>query len=220
MRKPQFAVIGLGRFGSSVARALAREGYEVLALDADPQRVQELSETVTHAVAADATDEEALRSLGLRNFDVVVVAIGQDIQASILASLILKDMGVPKLVAKAQSELHGKVLQKIGVDQVIYPERDMGQRLAHQLISPNVIDYLELSPEHSVVEMRASGRMAGRTLRELDIRARFGCNVMAIRSGNAMNVTPRADDRIAEGDVLVVVGRNEDLQEMERFFSE
>lgn len=220
MRKPQFAVIGLGRFGSSVARALAREGYEVLAIDANAQRVQELSETVTHAVAADATDEEALRSLGLRNFDVVVVAIGQDIQASILASLILKDMGVPKLVAKAQSELHGKVLHKIGVDQVIYPERDMGQRLAHQLISPNVIDYLELSSEHSVVEMRASGRMAGRTLRELDIRARFGCNVMAIRSGNAMNVTPRADDRIAEGDVLVVVGRNEDLQEMERFFSE
>ena len=138
MAKKQYAVIGMGRFGSSVARELSDLGFEVLAIDVSEQKIQEVSNWVTHAVAVDSTDEEALRSLGLRNFDVVVVAIGEDIQASILTTLILKELGVPELIVKAQNELHGKVLNKIGADKVVFPERDMGLRVAHHLISPNI----------------------------------------------------------------------------------
>ena len=216
MKAKQFAVIGMGRFGSSVAKSLYNLGYEVLAIDLSEQRTQEMAGMVTHAVQADSTDEEALRALGLRNFDVVVVAIGQDIQASILTSLILKEMGVPYLVVKAQNELHGKVLKKIGADKVVFPERDMGVRVAHNLISPNIIDLIELSDEYSIVEMAASRAIIGKNLRQLDVRAKYGCNVMAIKSGARMNIAPHAEDTISENDILVVVGRNENLHRMQR----
>lgn len=219
MKNKQFAVIGMGRFGSSVAKTLFQMGYEVLAIDGNEHRIQENLSVVTHAVQADSTDEEALRALGLRNFDVVVVAIGQDIQASILTSLILKDLGVPTLIVKAQNELHGKVLIKIGVDKVIFPERDMGQRVAHNLISPNIIDYIELSEDYSIVEIKVAQPLIGKSLRQLDIRAKFGCNVMAIKSGDSMNIAPHAEDLIKENDILVVVGQNKDLQNFEKVFS-
>lgn len=218
--KKQFAVIGMGRFGSSVATSLYRLGYEVLAVDHNEEQIENVLNSVTHAVQADGTDEEALRAIGIRNFDVVVVAIGQDIQASILTSLILKDMGVEMLVVKAQTELHGKVLTKIGVDKVIFPERDMGLRLAHHLISPNILDYIELSEDHSIVEIHVTPLMVGKNLRELDIRAKYGCNVMAIKSDNGMNIAPRAEDIIKEDDVLIVVGSNEDLRKFEISFEE
>jgi trk system potassium uptake protein TrkA len=218
MKKQQFAVIGMGRFGSSVARTLYGMGYEVLAIDADEQRIQDVLGEVTHGVQADTTDEEALKAIGIRNFDVVVVAIGQDIQASILTTLILKELGVKRLVAKAQNAYHGKVLSKIGADKVIYPERDMGVRVAHRLISPNFMDMIELSEEYSIIEMEAPKQMIGRNLRQLDIRARYGCSVMAIKNKDGMNVAPRAEDEIAEGDILVIVGKNEDLHHLEVVF--
>lgn len=218
--KKQFAIIGMGRFGSSVAKTLYNLGFEVLAIDSNETRTQEVVNMVTHAVQADSTDEDALRALGIRNFDVVVVAIGQDIQSSILTSLILKDMGVTTLIVKAQNELHGKVLKKIGADKVIYPERDMGQRVAHNLISPNILDHIELSEDYSIVEIEVSHQMVGKTLRQLDIRAKFGCNVMAIKGGEKMNIAPHADDVIKTHDVLVVVGNNEDLHNFEVSFSD
>ncbi|MBE1442253.1 trk system potassium uptake protein TrkA [Paenibacillus sp. OAS669] len=218
--KKQFAVIGMGRFGSSVARTLSDLGYEVLAIDSSEQRTQEISTMVTHVVQADSTDEEALRSLGLRNFDVVIVAIGQDIQSSILTTIILKEIGVPKVVVKAQNELHGKVVKKIGADKVIYPERDMGQRVAHHLISSNILDYIELSETYSIIEVQASRTLIGKNLRELDIRAKYGCNVMAIKAGSHMNIAPSAEDLIKENDVLVIVGKNEDLNNFEKTFAE
>ncbi|GMX60609.1 MULTISPECIES: potassium channel family protein [Paenibacillus] len=218
--KKQFAVIGMGRFGSSVAKTLSNLGFEVLAIDSSEQRTQEVSNIVTHVVQADSTDEEALRALGLRNFDVVIVAIGQDIQASILTTIIVKEIGVPKVVVKAQNELHGKVLAKVGADKVIYPERDMGVRVAHHLISSNIIDYIELSEDYSIVEVQAVGQMVGRNLRELDIRAKYGCNVMAIRTGDKMNIAPHAEDIIKYNDILVVVGTNEDLKNFEKTFAE
>ncbi|GAA4875295.1 Ktr system potassium transporter KtrC [Paenibacillus vulneris] len=218
--KKQFAVIGMGRFGSSVARTLSDLGYEVLAIDSSEQRTQEISTIVTHVVQADSTDEEALRSLGLRNFDVVIVAIGQDIQSSILTTIILKEIGVPKVVVKAQNELHGKVVKKIGADKVIYPERDMGQRVAHHLISSNILDYIELSETYSIIEVQASRTLIGKNLRELDIRAKYGCNVMAIKTGSHMNIAPSAEDLIKENDVLVIVGKNEDLNYFEKTFAE
>ncbi len=220
MQKKQFAIIGMGRFGSSVAKTLYNLNFEVLAIDTDEHRTQEVISMVTHAVQADSTDEEALRALGLRNFDVVVVAIGQDIQASILTTLILKDMGVKMLVAKAQNELHGKVLAKIGADKVIYPERDMGHRVAHNLISPNILDHIELSDDYSIVDLQVGPSLIGKNLRQLDIRNKYQCNVMGIKSKNGkMNIAPHAEDLIKEDDVLVVVGKNEDLQKFETSFS-
>ena len=215
MAKKQYAVIGMGRFGTSVAKELSSMGFDVLAVDASEQRIQETASMVTHAVSADSTDEEALRALGIRNFDVVVVAIGEDIQSSILTTLILKDLGVPAIIVKAKNELHGKVLNKIGADKVIFPERDMGLRVAHHLVSPNILDYIDLSDDYSIMEMLATGELIGHNLRELDIRARFGCNVMAIRSEADMNISPSPDDRIEEGDVLVIVGHKNDITKLE-----
>lgn len=218
--KKQFAVIGLGRFGTSVAKTLSGLDFEVLAIDSSEQRIQEISSVVTHVVQADSTDEEALRALGLRNFDVVVVAIGDDIQASILTTIIVKEIGVPKVIVKAQNELHGRVLRKVGADKVIYPERDMGQRVAHHLISSNIIDYIELSEDHSIVEIKASQSMIGKNLRQLDIRAKYGCNVIGIKTGVQMNIAPHAEDLIKQDDVLIIVGNNEDLQNFEKTFAE
>lgn len=220
MQKKQFAILGMGRFGSSVAKTLYNLGFEVLVVDHDEHRVQEMLDVVTHAVQADAKDEDALRSLGLRNFDVVVVAIGQDIEVSILASLILKEMGVKTLVAKAQNDMHGKVLAKIGVDKVIFPERDMGVRVAHNLISPNILDHIELSDDYSIVDIVAGPALIGKNLRQLDLRNKYGCNVMGIKSkSGGMNIAPHAEDLIKEHDILVIVGHNENLHKFEMQFS-
>ncbi|ACS99800.1 potassium channel family protein [Paenibacillus sp. JDR-2] len=220
MAKKQFAVIGMGRFGSSIASSLTEMGFEVLAIDSSEDRIQDAINKVTHAVSADSTDEEALRSLGIRNFDVVVVAIGEDIQASILTTLILKDLGVKMIVVKAQNELHGKVLTKIGADKVVYPERDMGMRVAHHLISPNILEYIEISEDHSIIDLKAPEAMIGKSLKQLDIRAKFKCNVMAIKTNGQMNIAPYADDLIRPEDVLVIVGRNADLSNLEIAYSE
>jgi trk system potassium uptake protein TrkA len=217
--KKQFAVIGMGRFGSSVARTLCDLGFEVLAIERSEEKMEDVVDLVTHVVQADSTDEEAMRSLGIRNFDVVVVAIGQDIQSSILTTIILKELGVPTVVVKAQNELHAKVVRKVGADKVIFPERDMGMRVAHHLISPNIIDYIELTDGYSILEVAATGPLRGRNLRELDIRAKYRCNVIAIKAGGKMNITPHAEDLITEHDVLVVVGRNSDLQNFEKAYS-
>jgi trk system potassium uptake protein TrkA len=211
----QYGVIGLGRFGSSVAKTLYEYGYDVMAIDSNEDRIQENLNHVTHAVQADSTDEEALKALGIKNFDVVVVAIGQDIQSSILTTLIIKDLGVKNLVVKAQNDLHGKVLYKIGADKVVFPERDMGLRVAHHLISPNILDFIELADDYSIVEIVASEFMVGKNLLQLDVRAKYGCNVMAIKSGEKINVAPHAQDRISHGDILVVMGQNADLQKFE-----
>lgn len=211
-----FAVIGLGRFGSSVAKTLSAMGYEVMAVDNDEMRVQEISHVVTHAVQADATDEDAMRALGVRNADCAVVSIGQNIQASILSTLLLKGLGVPYVAAKAQNELHGRVLDKVGADRVIYPERDMGVRVARNLVSSNLLDYLELSPDYSILETVASQRVVGKTLGELNLRARHGISIIAIRRGSDINLSPGADDVILEDDTLVMMGRIDQLDKLQK----
>jgi trk system potassium uptake protein TrkA len=217
--KKQFVVIGIGRFGSSVAKTLSQMGFEVLAIDHREAQIQEISATVTHAVQADSTDEEAMRALGVLNFDVVIVAIGEDIQASILTTLILKEMGVGSIVVKAVNDLHGKVLKKIGADKVVFPERDMGTRVAHHLISSNILDYIELSADYSIVEIKVSPNMVGKSLRQLDIRAKFGCNVIAIKQNQNLIIPPIAEDPLKENDILVIVGKNESLQQFEVSFA-
>jgi len=215
MKRGQYAVIGLGRFGSSLAEELVNLGYEVLGIDKDEESVDEMSEVLTHVVVADATDEEVLRSLGIRNFDCAIVAIGDDIQSSIMAAILLKDMGVKTVVTKALSELHGKVLQKIGVDRVIFPERDMGIRVAHQLVSPNLLDYIELSDDYTIVELSVPKRLSGRTLKELDPRAKYGCSVVAINKKKGVIIAPTATDTLDEQDVMVIIGTNEQIETFE-----
>jgi trk system potassium uptake protein len=215
MKRSQYAVIGLGRFGSSIAKELIKLGYEVLGIDKDEEHVDEMSNVLTHVVVADATDEEVLRSLGIRNFDCVVVAIGDDIQSSILTAILLKDMGVKHVVAKALSELHGKVLNKIGVDRVIFPERDMGVRVAHQLVSPNLLDFIELSKDYTIVELSVPKRLCGLSLKDLDPRARFGCSVVAINKKEGVIIAPSATDTVEEHDVMVLIGTNEQIETFE-----
>jgi trk system potassium uptake protein len=217
--KKQFVVIGIGRFGSSVARTLSQMGFEVLAIDQREAQIQEISSIVTHAVQADSTDEEALRALGVRNFDVVIVAIGEDIQASILTTLILKEIGVKSIVVKAVNDLHGKVLKKIGADKVVFPERDMGTRVAHHLISSNILDYIELSAEYSIVEIQVYPNMVGKSLRQLDIRAKYGCNVIAIKHGASLVIPPSAEQPLKDDEILVIVGKNDSLQRLEVSFA-
>lgn len=211
----QFAVIGLGRFGTSVAETLTHLGHQVLAIDKDEEKVQHLVGTVTHAVQADVTDETALKALGIRNVDVAVVAIGQDMGSSILATLVLKGLGVKHVIAKAHSELHGKVLEKVGADRVIYPERDMGVRVANNLVSSNILDYIELSPDYGIVETVTPKAFIGKTLRELNLRAKYGINVVAIKGKDEkIRVSPGADDRIQEGDIIVAIGSTETLNRL------
>jgi trk system potassium uptake protein TrkA len=215
MKRNQFVIIGLGRFGSSLARELIQLEYEVLGIDKDEEAVQDMSQVLTHAVVAESTDEEVLRSLGVRNFDCGVVAIGDDIQASILTAIILKDLGVKKVVAKAMSELHGRVLEKIGVDRVVYPERDMGIRVAHQLVSPNLLDYIELSKEYTIAELAVPKCLNGVSLQDLNPRARFGCSIVAINKPKGIIIAPSATDVLAEKDVMVVIGTNNQIEQFE-----
>ncbi|QUH27154.1 TrkA family potassium uptake protein [Serpentinicella alkaliphila] len=217
MKLKQFIVVGCGRFGSSVARTLYQMGHDVLAIDADEDIVQHISEHVTHAVQADATDENSLRALGIRNFDVAVITIGADIQSSVMATLIVKELGIKYVVSKAQNEMHAKVLYKIGADRVVFPERDMGVKVAHNLVSSNILDFIELAPDFSIMEISALEEWYGKTLQDLNIRAKYGINVMAVKKkNNEINVSPIARDVIDEGDIMVVIGHNNDLKKLQR----
>ena len=192
MANKQFVIIGLGRFGSSIAKTLYSLGNDVLAIDKDEDIVQEIADSVTHAVQLDATDENALRALGIRNFDVAVVTIGDNIQSSIMATLLVKELGVKYIIAKGHSDLHAKVLYKIGADRVVLPEKDMGVRVAHNLVSANILDYIELSEDYSVMEIQVLDEWSGKTLNELRLRSKYGINVMAIKRGDEVNLSPSA----------------------------
>jgi len=216
--KREFAVIGLGRFGGSVCEELSLEGMKVLAIDKNEHKVNEFKNIASHAVIADSTDEGVLKELGIKNMDHVIVAIGDNIEASILTTVILDDLGVKKITVKAQSDYHAKILHKIGANQVVHPERDMGKRIAHSIISSNILDYLELSDDYSMVEVAASKKMLGKTLIDLNIRAKFGCNVVAIKNGKDINVSPTADYKINFEDTLIVIGADEDISKFEKHY--
>ncbi len=213
MRK-QFAVIGLGRFGTSLALTLSSLGHDVLAVDTSEQAVQKVANEVTHSVQADARDESALKALGIRNFDVVVVAIGNDLEANILITVMLKELGIKYVVVKAQSNLHGKVLEKVGADKVVYPEKDMGIRLAQSLVSSNVMDYIELHPNYSIMEVLAPFAYTNKTLGELDLRAKYGLSVLAIKKNDTIVVAPGADSKVEKGDALILLGHNKVLSKL------
>jgi len=215
MAKKQFVIIGLGRFGASIAKTVYNLGHDVLAIDISEDRIQEIVDNVTHAVQLDATDENALRTLGIRNFDVAVVTIGSNIQASIMVTLLVKEMGVKYILAKGNSELQAKVLYKIGADRVILPEQDMGTRVAHNLVASNILDYIELSSEYSMIEIEPLKEWYNKSLKDTRIRADYGINVVAIKTEHNINVSPSADYVIKDKDVLVALGSSEDLGKFE-----
>ncbi|HBT19822.1 MAG TPA: potassium uptake system protein [Peptococcaceae bacterium] len=212
----QYVVIGLGRFGESVARTLSSLGHEVLVIDKSEEKVQEIADFVTTAIKADAQNEEFLRSVDIASYDAVVVAMAQSVEANILVNMLLKDLGVKYIVAKAQSKLHGEVLEKIGVNKIIYPEWDMGERVARALtMSHNILDYVEISPEHTIVEIAAPEEFVGKTLRQLDLRARCNISILAAKKGDNVVVAPGGEYIIDRGDILVAIGSYRDLRKLE-----
>lgn len=213
--KKQFLVIGLGRFGSSICKELYKLGHEVLAIDLSPERVELLRDFSSHTAVANAADEGNLKALGARNFEHAVVAIGDDLQTSVLCTLMLKEIGVPIVWVKAKDLQHQKILEKVGADRVIQPENEMGIRIAHHMDSEKVIDYIDLSEDYSIIELIASYKLGNKSLLELDIRAKYNCTVLAIKQGEAVNVAPMPEDRVKQGDILVVMGHRSDLKRFE-----
>ena len=216
-QKKQYIVFGLGRFGRAIAETLCKDGEEVLGVDRRMDLVEDMRDVLTHAVQMDAMDRDALEALGVQDFDAAFVTMGSDIRASGTIVMSLKELGAKRIIAKAHDEFHGRMLEKLGADQVLFPERDMGRRVAHTLVSGNIIDFLELSSEYSMVEIRPKSEWIGRTLQELSMRSRLGINVVAIRSGEKLNAMPKPGDVLREEDVLLAVVSEETLRKLDRW---
>jgi trk system potassium uptake protein TrkA len=212
--KRQVVVIGLGRFGTSVASSLSGSGYDVLAVDSGEREVQLASTSITHSVHADATDEAVLNELGVKDFDVAVVAIGSDIQSSVLVTVLLKKLGIPYVVARANNMLHGEILRKIGADKVVFPEYEMGNRVAHELLLGNVSDYLPVTSRYGIISIEAQDDFGGQTLADLGIgpRGRDSVGALLIRRGNEVIITPAVSEVIKAGDVLILAGTDDRLE--------
>lgn len=213
MKRQLFGVIGLGRFGSAISTTLAELGHDVIGVDSNEDNVRRMADVVSQAVQLDATDARALRAAGIADVNVAVVSIGENIESSLLAVMLLHELGVRTVVAKAVTPLHGRILERLGVSRVIFPERDMAIRLAHSLVMPNVLDYVELSRDFSFVELPAPAAFVGQTLRQLELRPKFGLTLIAIKrraaDGNEVtNVSPSAEEVLQRDDVLVLLGSN------------
>lgn len=206
----QFAVIGLGRFGRSVCKTLHHLGYDVLGLDSNEKLVaQAMADQITaHAIQLDSTEPLALKEAGVFEFDTVIVAIGNYIQESIITTLNVKEGGVPYVVAKASNETHGKLLEKVGADRVVFPEYDMGCNLARSLTRPKILERFNLDPEHSIVEVAVPEDFDGQTIAELNLRARFGLNLIAVGDEQKFQINPEPGRHLHKGQIMVVVGDN------------
>ncbi|MFC3900806.1 potassium channel family protein [Aliicoccus persicus] len=214
--KKQFVVIGLGRFGSSVADTLLYQGHEVLVIDRDMSKVEPFMSTATLAVQADATDENVLNELGIRNYEHAIVAIGEDIQSSLLVTLLLKEIEVNTVITKAKDDLHGKMLNKIGADRVVYPERDMGERLAHHLDSSNLIEHIRLSREYDIIEIAAPKSFYNKSVQSLMGMTKKKMTIVAIKKGDSVDISPIHDAIIEPKDVLLIVGEKKLLRKLEQ----
>jgi len=214
-KKKQFLVLGLGRFGSSLARHLCLLGHEVLAVDIRTELVDAIAPHVTQALQADVTNEDALEALGVRDFDTAIVSIGHNIRDSILVSVLCKEKGVPMVMAKAVDDLHAKVLEKVGVDRVVFPEQDMGQRVARSLAMPGILDLIELSDDHQIAEVTAPAAWVNRTLADINVRRDHGLSVIGIRRGTAFLASPGAQTMLEQKNILIVLGKHQDIQTIE-----
>lgn len=207
-----FLVVGLGRFGTSVACRLQELGNEVMVIDENAEYVQKISDRVTYAVVGDARDEEVLESLGVGNIDCAVVAIGDNLAANILVTLNLKSLGVPQVICKAKDEQQRRALEKIGADRVLIPEREMGMKLAQNLTSASVLDYIELSNSCGIAELKTPSLWVGKNLRDINVRAKYGVTVIALRKGGEISVALDPDAALLESDILVILGENDRLE--------
>jgi trk system potassium uptake protein TrkA len=214
--KRSVLVIGLGRFGSAAVRELMRLGHEVLAIDQDESRVNDLAPDVTHAVQLDASDLDALKSIGAAEFEHAIVAITSATEPSIFATMALKQLGVQNVVAKAGSALHGSILERVGADRVVYPEREMGARVAHVFAYPSIVDYIDVAPRFGIVVVRPTNASGGRTIGELDLPRRLELSPIGLRRGDKVTVNPHRDERIGEGDQLILIGRDTGLEQLGR----
>ncbi|MGB8700880.1 MAG: TrkA family potassium uptake protein [Thermosynechococcaceae cyanobacterium] len=212
----QFAVIGLGRFGRAVCQSLHKAGYEVLGTDIDEKRVAEVltQEVAAHALQIDSTDSYALKEAGIFEFDTVIVAIGNYLQESIITTLNVKEAGVPHVVAKASSDIHAKLLKRVGADRVVLPEHEAGCILARSLIKPGILDRFDLDPEHSIVEITVPESFHSKTIAELRLRSQYGLNVLALCHNQTFDINPGPDQRLQKGDMLVVIGNNNDIDRL------
>ncbi len=225
----QFVVIGLGRFGSSIARALSEKKFEVLAIDENEDRVKEMEGVVSQAVVMDATDEKGLNELGVADFDTAIVSMGETVEDSIMITLTLKEMGIRQVIAKAKSVLHSKILKKVGADRIIFPEREMAEKIAESLASPKIFDFIELSKTHGIIEMVAPKKMVNKSLGELKLRDKYRVSVIAIKrkvpysksDGSTdfkddVIIGPGGNDEIISGDLLILLGKNVDLEKIKK----
>ena len=210
----QYLVIGCGRFGSSVAKKMCQLGNEVMVIDKDEDSINNIAELVTHTAIVDVTEERDLKSIGLGNFDVVIVAISSDIRASIIATVMAKEMGVPKVVCKAKDELQAKVLYKIGADKVVFPERDMGIRLAYNLASENILDQINLDPEYSIMEIVTPQNWVGKTIIELNLRAKYDITVLAVKTQSGLKVMPSPNYKMQEKNILIIIGNTDKISDI------
>lgn len=210
--KKQYAVFGLGSFGESVAIALQGLGCEVIVVDDDMERIEDIANSVSYAMKADFGDPDVVRSLGTKNLDGVVVAVADNMEASIMATLVCKEIGVPYVISKAKNDLHATVLKKIGADAIIFPEKEMGVRLAKNLMSANFADWIALSPDYSLVETVIPRGWMGKSLQDLDVRRKYGINVVGIKVGEDVEVNPNPEKALEDGMVMILVGANKDLE--------
>ena len=211
-----YFIIGLGLFGEALARNLCKLGAEVLAMDLRNDLVQLVANDVTHAVVGDAQDKSVLRALGAADFDCAVVAIGDDLAASVLTVMNLQELGVKEIICKAHDETHRRVLERLGANKVLIPELEHAQRVARSLVRHNVLDYIELSEEYGILDVPAPKSWIGKTLKELNVRAKLGVNIIAVESGKKTNVSPTADYLIREGDIMVVLGDTYSLEAVQK----
>ena len=214
MHKKEYGVLGLGKFGTAVAKTLAENGNSVIAVDLDPDTVDEIADIVTCAMVADISDPHVLDTLGLHNLDCVIVGVSTNMQVSIMATLLAKEKGAPFVVAKAENEIHKHILEKIGADKIVFPEGEMGVRLARNLMGGEFVDLVELSKEFRMVEMRVPKQWLGRSLRELDVRGRYGLNIIGIKTGENLEVNLNPDDKMNDKMILVIVGKNNDFSKI------
>lgn len=211
-----YVVVGLGRFGQEIARLLSEMGCEVLAMDVRSELVQQIANDVTQAVVADARDKSVLKALGVQEMDCAVIAIGDDLASSVLATMNMKELGIPQVVCKAHDDTHRRVLERMGADRVVIPEKEYAARLAQSLASTNILDYIELSPDYGIAEVPAPATWHGKTLRELNVRAKLGLNILAVRRGSGIDVSPAADFAVENGDIVVVLGNSAALEKVQK----
>ncbi len=225
----QFIVLGLGRFGASIARVLSEKGFQVLAIDRSEEKVREMQDLVSQAVVMDATDEKGLKELGIKDFDSAIVSMGDNIEDSIMITLLLKDLGMRQVIVKAHNELHAKILQKVGADKIVFPEKEMGERLAESLASPKIFDFIELSTEYGILEIVTPKKLCDKTLGELKLREKYAISVIAIKRKvpytkpdgtpdfqEEIIIGPGGNDEIQPGDILIILGKYKDLNKIEK----